>query len=841
MRSICCAILLSAVCFSAVAQESVPPVTTERFPSIRASLEDGFYSLAEYQVQEVLRGEPDAAGEREARLLLARALWGQKRYTDLLKALENVERSAASEYWRARAYYGLAQYDGALEVIAGAEQDGFSAEPWGSSILRLKGRVQEETGQLEAAVASYSLFAQTFTNHIERVDNQFDLAATYQLMGKTADAVGVYEALTAGGETSVVWRAELELGRTLLAAGEEESLKRARTLLTELGSEVEAGVAIRVDAYLELAALENQQGQVEMAKEVLQRAIDLAPVARLRVRLKRELAQVCLLQGQFAEALKLLEECRAEAPDQRVAAELQLEKAGALLRAERFSEAEQAYQIYLNVASDPEGVAQAYLGRALALLGGGRYSEAGLLFDKAVETLPNVDEKANALIKAGDAYYQAQKLEEAEQRYRSFIQRYPDHDHLSNAQYNLGLVLEKIGRSEDAIEVFSLVESEHAESSFAGKAALRIVDLMRASKQWEEALIKYDEIAQTYTNAATVALCLHQRGVVLFNYLLRYDEAQGAFEAVLKNYPESPYAAQAAYMRGVCLYAQGHMDEAVEIYKKCIEDFSDSEWTPEVLFLLAEHYYNQGNYAEAETYFLRIYSGFKTHRLAADALCWAGRAAAAESNYVKAIEHYRSVEENYPDAKILSQVRFAEGDALSKLGRFSEAITVFNRILESGLDDELLNAAWGRKGDCLFSLAYEKADGYESALKAYQAILDRPSASAEIKMMAEYNVGRCRESLNTPDKAFASYMNVVYPFLKESSERSPSAVMWFTSSAMKAAAIKERQHEWVEAVKVYQLVVDAQVSRTSRAHAVKQIERIQNENWLLFQQSKWAD
>ena len=71
MRSICCAILLSAVCFSAVAQESVPPISTERFPSIRASLEDGFYSLAEYQVQEVLRGEPDASGEREVRLLLA--------------------------------------------------------------------------------------------------------------------------------------------------------------------------------------------------------------------------------------------------------------------------------------------------------------------------------------------------------------------------------------------------------------------------------------------------------------------------------------------------------------------------------------------------------------------------------------------------------------------------------------------------------------------------------------------------------------------------------------------------------------------------------------------------
>lgn len=835
MRYICCAILLFAFCFAVGAQESV---SMERFPSIRAALEDGFYSLAEHQALEVLRGEPDVAGEEEVRLLLARALWGQKRYADLLEALDGVDRSAETEYWRARAFYGLKQYDDALAVISGAELEDFSMEPWGASMLRLKGRVEEEAGQLEEAVASYSLFAQTFTNHIERVDNQFDLAAAYELLGQTTDAVAVYDALAVGEESSVVWRAKLALGRTLIAAGDEESLVRARTLLSELGADAEAGAAMRIDAYLELAALENRLGQVETAKEVLQKAIVLAPVARLRVRLKRELVQIYLLQGQFPEALKLLEECRAEGPDERVSAELMLEKAGALLQAERFGEAEQAYQVYLGVASDPSGVAQAYLGRALALLGSGRYSEAGLLFDKAVEALPNVNDKADALIKAGDAYYQSQKLEVAEQRYRSFILNYPEHYHVPYAQYHLGLVLAKIGRRAEAIEVFSLVESEYADSPFAEKAALRIVDVMRANKQWEETLVKYDKIAQTYTNAATVALCQHQRGIVLFNYLLRYDEAQTAFETVVKKFPESEYAPQAAYMCGVCLYAQGQVDEAVEVYKKNIKEFSDSEWTPEVIFLLAEHYYNQGDYAEAETLFLRIFNNFKTHRLAPNALCWAGRAAAAESNYMKAIEHYGSVVENYPESDILTQVLFAEGDALSLLGRFSEAIGVFNEILESGLDEELVNAAWGRKAGCLFALAEDKAEGYEAAMKAYQSILDRPSASAALKMEAEYKVGRCLESLNMPEEAFIRYMRVAIPF-KESSERTAYTVLWFTRSAMGAAAIKERRREWVEAVNVYKRVDEAQVP--ARFEALKRIERIKNENWLLLQQSKWAD
>jgi tetratricopeptide (TPR) repeat protein len=170
---------------------------------------------------------------------------------------------------------------------------------------------------------------------------------------------------------------------------------------------------------------------------------------------------------------------------------------------------------------------------------------------------------------------------------------------------------------------------------------------------------------------------------------------------------------------------------------------------------------------------------------------------------MKAIEYFVSVVASYPNSDILTQVRFAEGDALSLLGRFSEAIGVFNEILESGLDEELVNAAWGRKAGCLFALADNKAEGYEAAMKAYQSILDRPSASAALKMEAEYMVGRCLEELNMPEKAFSRYMNVVYPFLKEAPERTPDMAFWFSRSAMGAAAIKERQREWVEARACY--------------------------------------
>ena len=824
--------------FSGRAQSSIPSAAGDNFPVIRASLEDGFYSLAELQVRAFLRTQPTVEESEEVTLLLAHALWGRKQYEQVLELLEGVADSARSVYWRGRALYELKRYDEAHAVLSTYLERG-GAGAWDASILRLKGRVEELSGMLADAESSYRLFAEQYPDHAERVDNQFDLASVCLQQGRTGETISIYEALLQESELACVWRAQLALGSVLADLGDEESRTRAQTLLSALGDHAEVAVAFRIDAYVELANLQEQFGEIGVSKQTLLKAVDLAPDARLRVRLERELVNLHLRDGEFEAALKRLEMCRAEAPDETVAMELQLEKANALLQAGQFAEAEAAYQVYLDVADDPAGVAHAYWGKALALWGRGRYPEAAMGFDKAVDVLAGAIDRADALIKAGDSYFKADRMEEAGKRYRRFIADYPEHSNMPHALYHLGLVLAKLGQRPEALEVFQRTESEYAASSFAEAAALRIVDIYRTNGAWEEALEKYAQIGNTYTNRATVALSWHQRGVLLFKYFRRYGEAQAAFEKVLNEYPESENAPQAAYMYGFCLYAQGEVDEAIRICTEFVEKSPDSEWTPDVMFWLAERSFNRGEYKEAEALFMRISDAFRTHRLAPRALYWAGRSAAAESNYVIALERYGTVVSDYPDCDILPQTRFYRGDALTQLGRFSEAVTEFDGIIESAPESPLANTARGRKGDCLFSLADGKTEGFEAAMAAYQAILDRPSAPAALKMQAEYKVGRCLEKMNLLDKAFSRYMNVVYPFVKESTERTPYSVVWFTRSAFGAAAIKERMHDWVAVVKVYERVIEAQVPAAEEA--LKRIEKIKNENWLLFQETKEAD
>jgi len=828
------AVSLLAATAALAQQNPTPHPSGTRFPNIQASLDDGFFVLAEQQARGILRGDPRQAAEDDAVLLLSHALWGQKRYSELLAMLASRDDRPGYLYWRARAFYELRRYDACLETIARAGGE-LAESGYHPAMLRLKGRAQQLAGRWADAEASYLDFAESFPEDVERTENMFDLAEVYALQGKIPEAIATYEGLREEPDAVVAQRARLKLAHLLYTRGAAENLGAARDLLANLANEEGARLAYRIDAHIDLAALEDKAGNRAAATAALRKAIALSPDARQRVPLKLSLARILMDEGDSTGALKLLEECRAEAPNETIAARLQLEKANALLLAKRFSEANEAYQIYIDVAAETENLSRAYFGKGLALWSMQRFAEAAATLDKALKGLGDPSERADALFKAGDAYYRAGDFEQAEERYRAFLDAFPEHENVPNALYQLGLSLAKNDDREGALSTFARIESEYAETPFAQQAALRSADVMRATEKWEDALGKYAQIVETYTNGAVAAQSIHQRGLVLYR-LARFDDAQQAFETILSEYPQSEYVPQATYMRGFCLYVQGRREEAVETCRAFVRDYPDSEWAPEVVFWLAEQYYNQGDYKAAEPLFMRIASDFKGHRLVPSALYWAGRCAGEQDNYVEAIERFSEVAKSYADSEIMPQVRFAQGDALSELGEFSRAILAFEEIIKNYPENHLVNAAWGRKGDCQFALAVESPARYGEAMSSYQAILDRPTVPVDLKLQAEYKVGRCLEKTGVADKAFSRYMNVVYTFINENVERSPYTVLWFTRAAFGAATIKERAKDWTAAVEVYRRVIEAGVP--AKDEAAKRIEKIKNENWLLFQEAE---
>ena len=238
-----------------VAQDPVPKPESTRFPNIRASLEDRFFVLAEQQARGILRGNPSEGDIREAALLLTHALWGQKRYSEMLELLKAYNGEPGYVYWRARARFELRQYAAALDALAqGGEA--MAKSRYAPPALRLKAHMEQKTGKLMEAEKSYLKFAKDFPDYRDRIENQFDLAGVYTLQKRIPEALAVYEVLAKDKNKNAAQRAQLKLAHVLYTQGAEENFDAALNILTGLATNQQTRLAYRIDAYVDLAALE---------------------------------------------------------------------------------------------------------------------------------------------------------------------------------------------------------------------------------------------------------------------------------------------------------------------------------------------------------------------------------------------------------------------------------------------------------------------------------------------------------------------------------------------------------------------------------------------------------
>lgn len=798
-----------------------------RYPRVSAALNDGFYTLAEEGLLKILETNPEPQAEQEALALLAHALWGQQRYTDLLDLLEEYEESPELAYWRALAQTELQRFDEAMALIE-RNRDALEKGPYAAQMLRLSGRLFAQAGDLDTAIEQYKMFDRRFPAHPDALNNLFDLVDLYLRSGDRALAEVLLKQTMQSEVEQEKDRATLRYVELLLEEKTPEATAQARSLLRALATNEVVRLSDRIDGWVQLSALEEAEGELAVAQDALAEAVELSPDLHQRVMLRRSLASLFLRSGNDAKALMLLEECQAEAPDESLAALLQLSKADALLRSRNYEKAVDAYQVYLAVARNEDGMVDANFCKGLALLKLARFEEAATSFSKAAKE--GSSKRAKALIKTADAYHRAGRFDESARFYREFIEAYPESDLLPQAMYQLGLCLKEMDKLDEAFELFSSVEERFQQSPFSRRAVLQIAEVLLKRRQWEQALERYVSIAATDTNRDVVALSRQQSGMLTYT-LGRYEDALADFRFILKEFPDSEYAPQALYLSGFCMYRTGQIDEAVETCRRFIEEYPNTQWTPDVVFWLAEYHYNHGEYKEAEKLFLSIVENYPEHALAARGLYRAGRTAAIQDDYLSAVERFSAVAKQYPESSLLPKVRFAQGDALSQLGEFSRAILAFEEVIKKYPESYLFFAAWGRKGDCQFTLAEENPERYQDAIDSYKAVLDRPLAPADLQLQAEFKIGRCLEFTDAADEAFVRYMNVVYRF--KSVAASSDMILWFTRAAFRAAALKENASAWSDAVTIYQRVVDENVP--ARDEAAKRIEHIRSEYWAFFQ------
>jgi len=312
--------------------------------------------------------------------------------------------------------------------------------------------------------------------------------------------------------------------------------------------------------------------------------------------------------------------------------------------------------------------------------------------------------------------------------------------------------------------------------------------------------------------------------------LFRFKVALDDFVRVVDEYPRSAVAEQAHYMRGMCYYWLKKDDNALRVWGQFLARYPNSEWIPEVLYWTGKLEYKQRAFEEAERSFLALADEHPDSRLADDALLRAGMAAAKRKEYVRSVELLTRLVKEYPDTARMAEVRFAQGEALTELGKHPEAILAFNEVITRHGDCGFVDQAWGRKGNCQFVLGGLEPGRYEEAVESYRVVVRSPTASPDLKLQADYRIGRCLEKLGRENEAFEQYyLKVVLRYLQDREDgvwHSESSQVWFTRAAFDSADLMAAQKKRRTEIGILERVIDAGVPAKEEARA--RIEKLQS-------------
>ena len=249
--------------------------------------------------------------------------------------------------------------------------------------------------------------------------------------------------------------------------------------------------------------------------------------------------------------------------------------------------------------------------------------------------------------------------------------------------------------------------------------------------------------------------------------------AAAIYEKFLASFPGSPRANTVLISLGRTLRDMGAFNISLARFYAVLN--STLAVTPENIqryrdlaqlakFEIAETYYQQGDYASAGKFFGRIKLLDLPPEDRARASFREAYAFLLDGKLEQAVPSLRLFLENYPRNTSAQEARYLLCISLRRLGRVQEALTETLAILRAAkATAESDNERWTywqrRTGNQLANDFYEQGD-FTSALTIYQTLAELRSAP-DWRWPALYQVGLCYERLRQPERAAASYRDIL--------------------------------------------------------------------------------
>jgi len=560
----------ASLCFAQSGEEA-------EFAFAKKAFNDGFYSLAQENLEDFLRNFPATEHLYEAHLLLGRSLYYQndlkRAYNefDIVLDAPNVsgfEDSAV--YWTGDIYFKGKDYEKAL----GSYQkilDDYPASKYSGYAIYSKAWAYYKLGSLEDAIIAFGEVVSKYNFEKIGMESLFKSCECEYLLGRYADA-----------------------GRSLSSFIEKYPLSD-----------------MTAESYYLLGDAGFKQGEYNDSIGYFNRAMSISPGSRWYAFALYRTAQGYFMIGNYDESARRFEECAKNSknvflignsllgmarnhekkgmiddalricdditvkfPKSDVSVEAYYIKAKMLNNRKKYKEAEEVCLAGIDKFASHAGSGKLYYELGWAYLKEGNNREALNQFETAAENLKNEKLISSALCKAGDIYLDAGDLDRAMERYDTVLKFYADSPWADYAQFSVGNIFLAEKKFDRAILSFQSALTHFPGSLLKEKIRFK---LALAYLGREDFLRAAEEFGKLQGTEARFYLANS-----LYN-MNKYEEALDIFKEIVKSSSDRSIVESAQYQIGWCYYRMDKDMEAVDNFDAFLKRYPDSGFSRDAL------------------------------------------------------------------------------------------------------------------------------------------------------------------------------------------------------------------------------------------------------------------
>jgi TolA-binding protein len=381
------------------------------------------------------------------------------------------------------------------------------------------------------------------------------------------------------------------------------------------------------------------------------------------------------------------------------------------------------------------------------------YRQALGFFDDVIKT-PKINSsplEQDAYVRIADCYYMSRDFKKALSMYDQVLNfSWPAADY---ATFQKAMVA-GVNSGNEKIKYLQSIPRVYPLSSLVPDANLEIANTYLANENYREAIPYLKNVISSTSSENLKPKALLKSGIVYYN-LNNNKEALNQYNALLKQYPNSPEAEEGLDNARVIYVEEGRTSEYISFAKSLGMDITSSQ-EDSLAYAEAEVQFSNGNFANATTKFESYLSRFPDGKYSLEANYYKSEMYYSRKDYAKATVGYEEVAERVPNKFGEKSLLLAARINFFDLKNYEKAEKYFSKLKEFASNQE--NKLEAMRGLLRSQFQLKKwSDATENA----QELLTQKSISTDDKVLANFALAKAAQMNNQCEQASNYYRSVV--------------------------------------------------------------------------------